>query len=70
MFCLRFLFLAISVGPIISTSTGPIFTKFAGTTTVDKRSQISFSILQGTLPWQPNFGLALSDFKLGTRDIR
>jgi len=48
----------IFVRPIISTSTGPIFTEFAGL--VELRPQMNdrklfFSIPQGTLPWQPIF---------------
>jgi len=35
MFCLCFLFLTISVRHIISTSTGPVFAKFAGLVDVD-----------------------------------
>jgi len=38
--------------PIISTSTGPTFTKYA-TVAVDERSEVSFSINRGTLAWQP-----------------
>jgi len=48
--------LVLSVRPIISTSTAPIFTEFAGL--VELWPQMNghlklFSIPQGTLPWQP-----------------
>jgi len=50
------LFLSISVRPIISTSTGPIFAKSAGfvgrTMVVDERYEVSFPTTQGTLPRQ------------------
>jgi len=40
--------LTISVGPIISKSTGPM----VGRPVVVDQSEISFLIPQGTLPWQ------------------
>jgi len=46
----------IYVRPIISKLTGLIFTKFAGLVELyaaDDQSEISFTIPQGTLPWQP-----------------
>ena len=49
----------ISFTPIISTSTGPIFTKYAGL--VERWRQMNdltlffLSIPRGTLPWQPIF---------------
>ena len=53
------LFLTIPCRPIIAASIGPIFAaKICGigrTTAVDDQYEISFSILQGTLPWQPIF---------------
>jgi len=59
MFCCRFY---IFLGPtdfcqtIISTSTGPIFTTFAGLVELWLQMndlKLFFSIPQGTLPWQP-----------------
>jgi len=37
----------------MSTSTGPIFTKFARLGGMVERHEVIFSIPQGTLPWQP-----------------
>jgi len=37
----------------MSTSTGPIFTKFARLGGTVERREVIFSIPQGTLPWQP-----------------
>ena len=49
---LVFFFFTIYFIPIIWTSTGPIFTKFAELT-VDEPSEVTFSIPRRTLPWQP-----------------
>jgi len=54
------LFLTIPFRPIISTGIGPIFAKYyAGLMEqngcVDDRSEISFSMPEGTLPWRPIF---------------
>jgi len=51
------IFLVISVRPIISTSTALIFTKFAGLVELWPQMndlKLFFSIVQGTLLWQPN----------------
>jgi len=57
MFCCCFIFiqfLVISVRPVISTSTGPSFTKFAGLVEVWANDlKLCFSISYGTLSWQP-----------------
>jgi len=53
--CFLFVTLTILFGPIVSTSTGQIFARFAELVAVDDKSEISFSIPQGTLPWQPIF---------------
>ena len=48
--------LAISVRPIISTSSGPIYSEFAGLIELwllMNDLKLLFSITQGTLPWQP-----------------
>jgi len=47
-------FLVISVRPVISTYTGPSFTKFAGLVEVWANDlKLCFSISYGTLSWQP-----------------
>jgi len=58
MFCCRFLFLAISGRPVISTSTRSIFANFfrvGRIMVVNDQSEISFSKPRGTLPWQSIF---------------
>jgi len=66
MFCWRFIVRLYvcsdfcQTNQIISTSTGPIFTKFAVLVKLwpwmNDRSEDIFSIPQGTLPWQPISG--------------
>jgi len=58
VFCCCFLFSAIYFRPIISTSTGPIFAKFAVLVKLwlwAVNLKCCFSIPQGTLPWQQGF---------------
>ena len=47
------------VRPIISNLATDLYEIFNGgrTMAVDERSEVSFSITQGMLPWQPIFGL-------------
>jgi len=49
------LFLPIPARPIISQSNGPIFAKFSGLVKLwlYDQPETSFSVSQGTLPWQP-----------------
>jgi len=58
-FCILLLsFLTISVSPVVSTSTGRIFTRFSpfsSAMAADERSEHRFSNFQGTLPQQPTF---------------
>jgi len=49
------------------TTTGLLFAQLQGwSVAVDERSQVSFSIAQGTLPWQPIF-VGLSAFFRGVQ---
>jgi len=75
MFYLKKIFLAISVRPIISTSSGPIYSEFAGLIELwllMNDLKLLFSIPQGTLPWQPIVwaNIDLQSTPCSSRDIR